>query len=323
MAKLFSKLIFVAAALGSVSTWANDGVKAIPLLLTGEVSSVQSQTVTAPKSEGWQIQIQWLAEEGAIVQKGDLVAVFDSGGIQSQLEENEENLQTQKLELIKAEMDLNQAVTEAEGRLRLAVISVNKARIEANIPDGEISHYEKGKFVIAFEKALLEKIKAEENLKLKEAERDVGIQKQQIEIIKLEEKIAYQKGQIDKLSVKAQVSGPVSHVMHPYMQQKIAAGTNVEPAWEVIRVQAQSSYQVTSWVHEIDAAKLDMQHSNLDLILDAYPNQTYKGKILSMTSQAEQRSQWSDSAYYRLEIAFDETVQQKIFPGMSVRIEQL
>jgi multidrug efflux pump subunit AcrA (membrane-fusion protein) len=323
MTLFFCKLILLAAVLGSTATWANSGEKKTLLLLTGEVSSAHSQTVTAPKSEGWQIQIQWLAEEGSIVQEGDLIAVFDSGGIQTQLEENEENLQTQKLELIKTEMDLTQAVTEAEGRLRLALISVKKARIEANIPDGEISHYEKGKFVIAFERALLEKIKAEEGLKLRGAERDTGIQKQKIEIIKLEEKIAYQKGQIDKLSVKARVNGPVSHVMHPWMQQKIAAGTNVEPAWEVVRVQAQSSYQVTSWVHEIDAAKLDLQEANLYLILDAYPKQRYKGKILSMTSQAEQRNQWSDSAYYRLEIAFDEAVQQQIFPGMSVRIEQL
>ena len=323
MAKFLSKLIILAAGLASSTSWAKDSVNKIPLLLTGEVSSVQSQTVTAPKSEGWQIQIQWLAEEGAIVQQGDLIAVFDSGGIQTQLEDNEENMQTQKLQLIKTEMDLNQAVTEAEGRVKLAAIAAKKASIEANIPDGEISHYEKGKFVIAFEQALLEKVKAEENLKLKLAERDVGIQKQQIEIIKLEEKIAYQKSQIDKLSVKAQVSGPVSHVMHPWMQQKIAAGTNVEPAWEVIRVQAQSSYQVTSWVHEIDAAKLDLQQGSLDLILDAYPDRTYKGKILSMTSQAEQRSQWSDSAYYRVEIAFDEAVEQQIFPGMSVRIQQL
>ena len=323
MAKFLSKLIILAAGLASSTSWAKDSVNKIPLLLTGEVSSVQSQTVTAPKSEGWQIQIQWLAEEGAIVQQGDLIAVFDSGGIQTQLEDNEESMQTQKLQLIKTEMDLNQAVTEAEGRVKLAAIAAKKASIEANIPDGEISHYEKGKFVIAFEQALLEKVKAEENLKLKLAERDVGIQKQQIEIIKLEEKIAYQKSQIDKLSVKAQVSGPVSHVMHPWMQQKIAAGTNVEPAWEVIRVQAQSSYQVTSWVHEIDAAKLDLQQGSLDLILDAYPDRTYKGKILSMTSQAEQRSQWSDSAYYRVEIAFDEAVEQQIFPGMSVRIQQL
>ncbi|WP_340680844.1 HlyD family efflux transporter periplasmic adaptor subunit, partial [Paraglaciecola sp.] len=282
MATFFSKLI-IFVVLSSVSSWANSGERKTSLLLTGEVSSTQSQTVTAPKSESWQIQIQWLADEGSIVQEGDLIAVFDSGGIQTELEENEENLLTQKLQLIKTEMDLTQAVTEAEGGLRLAVIQVKKARIEANIPDGEISHYEKGKFIIAFEKALLEKVKAEESLKLRVTERDTGIQKQQIEIVKLEEKIAYQKGQIEKLSVKATVSGPVSHVMHPWMQQKIAAGSNVQAAWEVVRVQAQSSYQVTSWIHEIDAAKLDTQQTNLYLILDAYPKRRYKGKILSMT----------------------------------------
>jgi multidrug efflux pump subunit AcrA (membrane-fusion protein) len=318
MTKFLHKLVLASAALSCF----NSGADNVPLLLTGEVASAQSQTVTAPKSTGWQIQIQWLAEEGTIVKEGDLIAVFDSGGIQTQLEENQENLQTQKLQLIKTDMDLNQAVVEAEGRVKLAAISVKKTRIEANIPDGEVSDYEKGKYVIAYEKALMEQIKADENLKLKLAERDVGIQKQKIEITKLEEKIAYQQGQIEKLSVRAKVSGPVSLVMHPWMQQKIVAGTNVEPAWEVLRVQAQSSYQVTSWVHEIDAAKLNLENGTLNLTLDAYPNSTYRGKILNMSSQAEQRNQWSDSAYYRLDIGFDETLKNQIFPGMSVRIEQ-
>lgn len=319
MTKLLNKLIIVLALLSSGSSWAAN----TPLLLTGEVASAQSQTVTAPKSTGWQIQIQWLAEEGTIVNKGDLIAVFDSGGIQTQLEENEEQLETQKLELIKTEMDLNQAVVEAEGQVKLTSILVKKTRIEANIPDGEVSDYEKGKYVVAYEKAIMEKIKAEENLKLKQAERDVGIQKQQIEITKLKEKIEYQQGQVEKLSVRATVNGPVSHVMHPWMQQKISAGTNVQPAWEVIRVQAQSSYQVTSWIHEIDAVKLDLSKSDLTLTLDAYPNQSYKGRLLSVSSQAEQRNQWSDSAYYRLDIAFDEPLKNDIYPGMSVRIEQL
>ncbi|MDP5031363.1 MAG: HlyD family efflux transporter periplasmic adaptor subunit [Paraglaciecola sp.] len=316
MVKPIAKVIFLSAGLLSVAGTASYA----STLLTGEVASAQSQTVTAPKSTGWQIQIQWLEEEGTIVKEGDLVAVFDSGGIQTQLEENQENLQTQKLQLLKIEMDVNQAVVEAEGRLKLATIQVKKDRIEANIPKGEVSDYEKGKFIIAYEKALMEQIKAEENLKLKLAERDVAIQKQKIEIIKLEEKIAYQLGQIDKLSVRAHISGPVSHLMHPWMPQKIAAGMNVQPAWEVVRVQAQSSYQVTSWVHEIDAAKMDLANNTLQLTLDAYPGKSYPGKLLSMSSQAEQRSQWSESAYYRLEIAFDEAVNHPIFPGMSVRI---
>ncbi|MEP7703887.1 hypothetical protein [Paraglaciecola sp. 25GB23A] len=318
MANILRKFILLGAAIYGVNCWADE----IPLLLTGEVASAQSQTVTAPKSSSWQIQIQWLAEEGAIVQQGDLIAVFDSGGIQTQLEENQENLQTQKLQLIKTEMDLNQALVEAEGRVKLAAISVKKTRIEANIPDGEVSDYEKGKFVIAYEKALMEQLKAQENLILKRTERDVGISKQQIEITKLEEKITYDQGQIEKLSVSAAMTGPISHVMHPWMQQKISAGTNVQTSWEVIRVQSQSLYQVTSWVHEIDAMKLNINDGVLKLTLDAYPQHSYKGKILSMSSQAEQRNQWSDSAYYRLDIAFDEAVKDDIFPGMSVRIEQ-
>jgi hypothetical protein len=68
--------------------------------------------------------------------------------------------------------------------------------------------------------------------------------------------------------------------------------------------------------------KLNINDGVLKLTLDAYPQHSYKGKILSMSSQAEQRNQWSDSAYYRLDIAFDEAVKDDIFPGMSVRIEQ-
>ncbi|WP_438864343.1 HlyD family secretion protein [Neptunicella sp.] len=293
------------------------------LLLTGVVSSAKSQVVTAPRTDRWQVQIQWLAEEGKVVDVGDLITVFDGGGIQSQLEQNEENLQTQQLQLVKTSMDLNQAVVEAEGKLKLADITVKKTRIEANIPDGEVSKYEKGKYQIAYERALMEKIKAEEELKLKRSERDVGIQKQKIEIIQLQENIDYQRSQLGKLSVTAEVSGPVTYMLHPWNSEKISAGTNVEASWKVLSVQAQSAYQVSTWVHEIDAVKLDPHNSSLALTLDAYPDETYRGHIIKMSSQAEQKPQWSDSAYYHLDIAFDDELKHPIFPGMSVRVEVL
>ncbi|NCP64637.1 MAG: HlyD family efflux transporter periplasmic adaptor subunit [Paraglaciecola sp.] len=289
-------------------------------LLTGVVTSARSQLVTAPRTSRWQVQIQWMADEGSVVQAGDLVVVFDSGGIQAQLEENEQRLTTEQLQLIKIEMDLTQAVTEAQGRLNLANIMVDKTRIEASVPDGQISAYEKGKHQIAYEKALLEKIKAEENLKLKEAEQRVGIDKQNITILKLEEEIAYQRSQMEKLSVVAEFTGPVTHMMHPWMAQKIAIGMNVQASWNIVQVQAQEAYQVSAWLHEIDAARLNVANSELTLALDAYPNTYYTGKLLSMSSQAEQKSQWSDGAYYRLEVAFNDYPKQAIFPGMSVRV---
>jgi len=109
-------------------------------------------------------------------------------------------------------------------------------------------------------------------------------------------------------------------MMHPWMAQKIAIGMNVQASWNIVQVQAQEAYQVSAWLHEIDAARLNVANSELTLALDAYPNTYYTGKLLSMSSQAEQKSQWSDGAYYRLEVAFNDYPKQAIFPGMSVRV---
>ena len=289
-------------------------------LLTGIITSARNQVVTAPRTNRSQVQIQWMADEGSIVKEGELVAVFDSGGLESQLEENEQRLVTESLELLKIETDLQQEVVEAEGRLALAEIMVEKTRIEASVPDGEISAYEKGKHQIEYEKALMEKIKAAENLRLKQAEQAVGVDKQKIEIVKIQENIDYQRSQLGKLSVKAEVSGPVTHMMHPWQQEKITIGMNVQSSWNVLMVQAQSAYQVSAWIHELDAAGLAIRDGQFSLALDAYPEQRFQGKLLSLSSQAEQKKEWSDSAYYRLEIGFEQLPPYPIFPGMSVRV---
>ena len=314
---LFKKLLVSIVFLVASHVQADEQVT----LLTGIITSSEYQLVTAPKTNRWQVQIQWMADEGSIVNKGELVVVFDSGGIESQLEVNEEKLETDNLELLQLEMDKGQAVLEADGALKLTKILVEKTRIEASVPDGEISAYEKGKSVIEYEKAITAKIKAQENYKLKLEEQQVDLNKKKIEILKLKEQIAYQHSQLEKLSVKANVTGPVTHAMHRWTAQKIAIGMNIQSSWNVLTVQAASTYQVTTWLHEIDAARIDLQQSTFALTLDAYPNQSYTGKILTVSSQAEQKSQWSDSAYYRVEVGFVEPLKQAVFPGMSVRLQ--
>ena len=75
------------------------------LLLTGKIGSANKQVVTAPKTERWQIQVQWLAEEGKVVNVGDPVVTFDGSSMQSQLDVSEEQAETLKLELKQLEME--------------------------------------------------------------------------------------------------------------------------------------------------------------------------------------------------------------------------
>ena len=304
-------------------TLPTEALNAAPIILSGEISSPDSQVVTAPKTRSWQIQLQWMAEEGKIVKPGDVIAIFDSGGTEAQLEQNRENIALKKLQLEQTILEQNQAVKDAEDNLKVAEMVVKKFRIEASIPEGEISGYEKGKHELDYEKALLDRVKAKEKLQLALKEREVAIQKQRVEIIKVDEEIAYQEGQLEKLSVQSVIEGPVTYMMHPWSGKKIASGTNVQASWSVLKVQAQSSYQVSAWVHEADREELIQQGKRFKLVLDAFPSTPLYGRLISISNQSESKENWSGSAYYRIEISFDEQPELTIFPGMSVRVISL
>lgn len=291
-----------------------------PLLLTGKISSAQKQIVTAPKSSRWQIQIQWLEDEGKVVNQGDLIAVFDGSDIQSQLELNIERAETLELELTQSEMELSQATLEAQGDLKVALMRVKKAKIEASVPDAEVSKFDKGNYELTLQRALLEQVKAQEHVRFTEEAYRTGVQKKKIELLKVQEDISYQESQLTKMSVKADFTGPITYAMHPWGNQKMAAGINVNASWQILDIQGSDDFQIESWVHEIDADKLN-QLTEVDLVLDAYPDTHLKGRLVSVSTQSEKKPQWSESVYFPVVFAFTTPPQQTLLPGMSVRVK--
>jgi multidrug resistance efflux pump len=296
-----------------------DTVYSSELLLTGKVSSSAKQVVNAPQSSRWQIQIQWMEEEGEIVNEGDVIAVFDGSNEQSRLDQNIESLERQVLEFEQLKMEQERKVSEAQGSLKLAIMRVDRARIEASVPASDVSRYDKGQYDLALQRALLEQVKAEEALQRALKERSTELQKKNIDNQKVEEEIAYLEGLLEKMNVKATLSGPVSYAMHPWTQQKIAAGNNLQPSWKVMDVQASSDFQIETWIHEIDAVDLQ-ENTQVSLVIDAYPSQSFTGKIESISSQSEKKPQWSKSAYFPAIIRFVDEPDLKLLPGMSVRI---
>ena len=143
------------------------------VLITGEIASLDKQIVSAPRTDRWQVQIQWMFEEGKIANKGDLIAVFDSGSLKSQIKQSEEQLSSEKLLLKKKKLDLEQAVTDAQSALVVAELEVEKARIEAGITSTDVSKYDKGRYQIALERALLNKIKAQQLLLIRKKEQEL------------------------------------------------------------------------------------------------------------------------------------------------------
>jgi multidrug resistance efflux pump len=290
-----------------------------PLVLTGKISSAQKQTVTAPRTDNWQIQVQWMEDEGKIVEVGDTITVFDGASVQSLLEQNKDRLEDEKQKYAQKKLDLTLTLEADRNALVVAELEVKKAAVEASIPADKISEYDKGQYQLELERALLEKIKAEQKYLLIQRENKAELEKQEIQILKIEEEIKYQQEQLSRLNVVATVKGPVTHAMHPWNGKKVSTGTNVQVSWKVLEIQAISDFQVESWVHEIDIDELSEKQS-VTLSLDAYPHKKYTGYIENLSKQTELNNQWSNSAYYPVKIKFHQLPDEPLLPGMSVRI---
>lgn len=289
------------------------------LLLTGQISSSAKQVVSAPQGSRWQVQIQWMEEEGKIVEQGKSVVVFDGAAEQAQLTQNQENLDRLVLELEQLKLEQRQKVIDAQGRLEVAKMRVDKAQIEASVPVNEVSAYDKGQYDLALQRSILERVKAEEALLRAQQEQRAELTKKQVDILRTKEEIAYLEDILSKLNVVAQVTGPVTYAIHPWFGTKVSAGMNVRPSWKVLDVQSTSNFQIETWIHEIDAVGLAEQ-TPVKVILDAYPGKEYEATIAKLSKQSEKKAQWSKSAYFPAIVTFNQEPEVNLLPGMSVRL---
>jgi hypothetical protein len=310
MKALFSMII--SCALISTNAFADK------LLLTGQIGSSSKQVVNAPTGSR-QLQIQWMEEEGKIVEQGETVVLFDGASSQAQLIANEENLARLLLEFEELKVQQEQNVIDASGRLKVAKMRVEKAKIEASVPSNQVAAFEKGQFELSLQRTIVEEVKAQEALQLSLQEQRAELTKKEVNILKVKEEIVYLIDLLANLNVLAKVTGPVTYATHPWFGTKLSAGMNVRASWKVLDVQSTSNFQIETWVHEIDAVGLD-ENLEVEIVLDAYPNKKYRGVISSLSKQSERKALWGKSAYFPAIVTFETPPDIKLLPGMSVRM---
>src|SRR5258708_7946818 len=93
------------------------------VLLTGELAAARSDDLSAPRTREFQLQIRWLAEDGAAVKAGDPIVAFDNSRFSTEIEEK-------RLAASSAADQL--ALKGAEGKTAGATqgFEVEKARVE-------------------------------------------------------------------------------------------------------------------------------------------------------------------------------------------------
>ncbi|EHR40794.1 HlyD family secretion protein [Alishewanella jeotgali] len=294
--------------------------KPLPLLLTGSLVSEYRQNIVAPMSDTWRIQVQWLKPENEAVQAGDLVAVFDAGTIQANIERLKTSLISAQEQYKQLESQHALKVLEAEYELERRQLLLEKADIDAAVPKANLSLYDYENNQLTQQRARTELKKAGETLVTARQEQQNALYKQQLVIDKATADLAEAEKNLQNMSVYAERDGAISYSLHPWYRTKLFAGVTAQPGWQIAEVTEKQGLYVEAWVHEVDVARLQ-QAKQIEARFDIAPEQPFTLLLQQLAGQGEKRQAWGNALYYRAKFTAERFPINQPMLGMGLLLE--
>ncbi len=308
------KIVQLSFFLFTVTVWSE------PLLLSGEVAARHSEVFLAPQGEDWLMQIAWMVDEGKRVQPGELVVQYDSANILSQLEQLEAKLRKAQAEGRQTDLTQGLELEEARHALMVAELNLDKAELDANIPQTVLSKLEYEQNQLAYTRAIHAVNEAKQALKIKE--KDVAAEKRrsQMEIAGAENELQRMQLMLERTTQKATQAGTAMYVEHPWTREKIRTGESVPRGARVLELPDIDDLRIKAWLNEVDIARITRGQQG-SITFDALPGVRARGRIVHIGSQAQAKHYWGDANYIDVEIDIEGDVPVGLLPGMSVLVE--
>ncbi len=312
---MFQAIILLVLLLVNLSVAASE-----TFLLSGQIKASDNQSFYAPKSDSWQVQVQWILPEGEIAQEGDLVVVFDSGSIESLIEQEKVSLISAKEELHRKKTTTEQKLLEAIYAHKRSTLLLEKAKIDASIGVSHISRYDHEKYQLEYEKAIIENAKKQESLKQTQLANKVTITKQKITIARHQRKLMYNEDKLRQMRSYAKRTGPVLYSNSPWTGEKFYVGVTARPGWKIVEIPSLNGMYIEAWIHEVDYKHLKLG-SSATLTFDAFPLQPLTAKLTEISTQPDERKEWGNDVYFRSHFEFNNSSNLSLLPGMSAQLE--
>jgi len=307
------KKIVVLLALASCSTFG----LAETLLVSGEIAAKNKQVFSVPKADSWQVKIDWMVEEGSQVKAGDTVVVYNTASLLTDVEQLEAQVRQAIAQRDKSELSNQLSLREAIFDFEQAQLQLEKAELDAQLPEQNLSKLDYSKYQLARDKGKQQLGEKKNKLNAKRLEVSNEAKRQQINVLQTKADLARKQSMIDGMMQKAQAGGTALYVNHPWNGSKINAGDTVQRNFTVLEIPNTENLQVVAWLNEVDIARIAL-NQQVGLTIDALPLVNLKGKVVKISNQAEVKKDWGTAAYFSLEIELSNTKELGILPGMSV-----
>lgn len=293
------------------------------LVLTGSLTALRSEEFKVPVTEGWRLQIKWMVKEGDSVKPGDPVVRFDTANLAAELETTRESLRTKREEKVQKGADYRHQKFELEVEVKTAENEMRRKEIDASIPPGIESRYEYDRKQLEKKRSDHSLTSAETNEVVKLVETESQIKTLDIEIGELEAKLNKTRQDLENLTLTAHTAGAVIYAVdEDWTGRKVQVGDIVFSTSKVAEIPDLTSLRVQAWVSETHVQRLKVGQA-VDLYLDAYPENRFRGVIKEVSQSGESIRRWGKSNYFRVDVEPDRLDPKIMKPGMSIKCDVL
>ena len=259
----------------------------------GTVGATNFAMIRAPRMRGGRdrggggsLTIESLAEPGSIVERGDVVAVFESRRTADMLDNYESNLaqvrrraMSQKANLLISSETLRQSHRKADAEAAKAELDLKSAEVRSEIQAEILA-------LVAQQNAASAR-QLEEEVRLAEIADAAAVRSMDIDVQQSEKRLERTKSDLEKMRLRTPVSGLVV-VETTFQRDKFAqaaAGDQVNPGSYFLRIVDLSRMAVFADVNQADTQQIQIG-APVKIELDAYPGAVFDGRVVSVGAMA-------------------------------------
>jgi len=295
------------------------GTFASDVVITGELRAARGEELAVPRLPQWQTSIKWIASDGAEMKKGDRVVELDNSTFAT-------NLDAKRQAVAQAEQQLQQKDAEGKADTLDKQLDVerkradyDKTKLDAAVPRELVSQRDYNDRQIKFKRAEVELAKAIDVLKSQRTSVKSDRDNLLLSLQKAQRELGIAEKAIDELILRAPHDGIVVIRDHPWEGRRLQEGDSVFIGLTLAQFPDMSSLQVEGDLPDVDDGRIGAGMP-ATIVLDAYPNMVFAGRVASISAVAQESSRTSLRRAFRVIVALDRLDAARMRPGLSSRV---
>lgn len=299
------------------TTSVKEGEFYVDLVEEGEINATNAINISSP-AMSWRfgmLKITQIVEDGAKVEAGDTVMMFDPSEVHKAIQDAEAQLEIARAELAKLKAQQASKIEELKANIRVSELSLQISEINLQQATYE-SDVTRKEIQLNLDKASIALDKAKKEVENQEKIHYQEVQQSTLKISQLEANLSEAEETLGRLTVVSPAPG-IAIIRENWLTgNKWQVGDQPWSGNPMIDLPDLDELKVEAKISEVDISKVNLG-LRAEIRLDAFSDTVYGGKVITVANLAQFKERDSKIKVFPVEVLIEGS-SPVFLPGMTV-----